>query len=67
MTPKPARTPEEKVALHAYWRAREKFERVLRAMPPELLGLTSEGIEQMLAHIDPPGLERPKPKLSKSA
>lgn len=62
MTPKEPRTPEEKVAIERYWAARTKFERVLLATPPELLGLTSDDIERIIADIDPPSLERPKPK-----
>jgi hypothetical protein len=62
MTPKEPRTPEEKVAMERYWTARTKFERVLLATPPELLGLTSDDIEQVISDIDPPRLERPKPR-----
>ena len=62
MTPKEPRTPEEKAAMERYWVARTKFERVLLATPPELLGLTSDDIEQIVIDIDPPGLERPKPR-----
>jgi hypothetical protein len=62
MTPKDPRTPEEKVAIERYWAARTRFERALLATPPELLGLTSNEIEQMIADIDPPRLERPRPR-----
>ena len=64
MTPKSADTLEKEVALHAYWRAREKFERVLRNA--ELIGLTSDDVKQMLAAIDRPGLKRPKPNVAAS-
>jgi hypothetical protein len=62
MTAKEPRTPEEMAAMERYWAARTKFERVLLTTPPQLLGLTSDDTEQMIADIDPPGLERPKPR-----
>lgn len=66
MTPREPRTPEEEAALRRYWAARLQFERVLKQTPPELLGLQDSSwfdVEQYLADLDLPGLERPKPRL----
>ena len=66
MTPRPPQNAKEEAALARYWQARLRFERVLRKTPPELLGLQDgwglESVEQQLASIDLPGLERPKPR-----